>query len=215
MVHLLALTRRGTLSSNTVQHLPTQPSSISGAPLAYEDAGTQAVKRMAKLMPQLSPPHLLPGLLDPVTIDLDRSALTDNDSPCASGKLRKDGRPNHYRGFSRPCDIPKLDYGLPRDFSECVRSRAAATFTDFELILAVPGFGRVTPERQARAVDLDDFAFVIPLDCPTSTPVAAGKRASKKDSLGSGAGAGAAASAGVGPSPRRITSPRTRILPGQ
>jgi hypothetical protein len=183
MVHLLALAFRGTLSSDTVQHRPTQPSSIPGAPLAYEDTGTQVVKRMTKLMPQPLPPCLLPGLLDPVTVDLDRSALTDNDTPCASGKLRKDGPPNHYRGFSRPRDIPNLDYGLPRDFSECVRSRAAATFTNFELILAVPGFERVTPERQARAVDLDGFAFVAPLDYPASTPVAAGKRASKKDLL--------------------------------
>lgn len=199
-------------SSNTVQHLPTQPFGIPRAPLVREDTETQAVKRTTKSMPQLSPPRLLPGLLNPVTIDSDGTTLTNNDCPCASGKLRKGGRPNHYRGFSRPRDIPRLDYDLPGDFGESVRSKAAAAFTDPRPILAVPGFGRVAPERQA--IDLNDFAFVIPLDCATSAPVAARKRASKKGSLGSGSGAGAAALASVGPSPRRITLPRKRILPG-
>jgi hypothetical protein len=198
-------------SSNTVQHLPIQAFGIPRAPLVREDAKTQTVKRTTKSMPQLSPPRLLPGLLDPATIDSDGTALTNNDSPCAPGKLRKGGRPNHYRGFSRPRDIPRLDYDLPGDFGESVRSKAATVFTNPRLILAVPGFGRVAPER--RTIDLDDFAFVIPLNCATSTPVAARKRALKKGLLSSGSGAGAAA-LGVGPSPRRITSPRKRILPG-
>jgi hypothetical protein len=199
-------------SLNIVQHLPTQPFGIPRASLVREDAGMQAVKRTTKSMPQLSPPRLLQGLLDPVTIDSDGTALTNNVSPCASGKLRKGSRPNHYRGFLRPRDIPRLDYDLPGDFGESVRSKAVAAFIDRRPILAVPGCGRVASERQA--IDLGDFAFVIPLDCATSTPVAARKRTSRKDSLGSGSGAGAAALAGVGHSRRRITSLGKRILPG-
>jgi hypothetical protein len=178
-------------SPNTVQHLPKQPFVFPHALLAPEDAETQAVKRTTKSMPQLSPPRLLPGLLDPFTIDSEGTALTDNSSPCAPGKLRKGGRPDYYRGVSRPRDIPRLDYDLPGDFGESVRSRTVAAFTDPRPILAVPGFGRVAPERQA--IDPDDFAFIIPPDCATSTPVAARKQASKRGSLGSGSGPGAAA----------------------
>jgi hypothetical protein len=66
----------------------------------------------------------------------------------------------------------------------------------------VPSFRSVEPERQA-----DAFAFVIPLDCVTSTPVAARKRVLKKVLLGSGGGD----LARVSPSPPR-TSKRKRDL---
>jgi hypothetical protein len=59
--------------------------------------------------------------------------------------------------------------------------KAVTPFTDFA-IAAVPGFGCVVPELQAV------FAFAIPLDCVTSTPLAAGKRVLKKGLPGLGAG---------------------------
>lgn len=51
--------------------------------------------------------------------------------------------------------------------------RGQSTLTDFA-IAAVPGrLWRIGPEWH---VDDDDFAFAIPLDCVTSTPVVARKR---------------------------------------
>jgi hypothetical protein len=114
-----------------------------------------------------SPPRpLLPAI--------DSIEMTDNDdeSPCASIDLRKGRRANDYRNISRPRDIPRLDYGLPGDFGERVQSSEGRRH--FSLILAVPGFGGVSQERQA--LDRDEFAFIVPLDCPTSTPMASRKR---------------------------------------
>jgi hypothetical protein len=52
------------------------------------------------------------------------------------------------------------------------------------LISVDPGSdgGRVTPAGW-EPPDLDEFEFFVPLDCPTSIPVASSKRHSKEDSL--------------------------------
>lgn len=93
----------------------------------------------------------------------------------ADGNLRKGRRPSHR--FSRPREIPRLDYGLREDFGELctIEGRHRIPLTVF---LAVPSVGRIVPERQANHDNgfVDDFAFVIPLDCRTSTPVASRKR---------------------------------------
>ena len=44
------------------------------------------------------------------------------------------------------------------------------------LIFVVTTSGHVAPERHASDPDLDGFAFIIPLDCKTSTPVASRKQ---------------------------------------
>ena len=62
--------------------------------------------------PESSPPPL--GLLDPILIH--EYAALDEDSPCAFGKPDRARRPNHYRAYTRRC-IPRIDYGLPEDFS--------------------------------------------------------------------------------------------------
>jgi len=82
-------------------------------------------------------------------------------SPCRSEMRQDDRYPRQRRVYLRPRDIPKLDYGLPRDF--------------------VPSFGRIGSVRQD--ADPGDFAFVIPLDCPTSTPVASRNRGLKGSSF--------------------------------
>jgi hypothetical protein len=65
----------------------------------------------------LPPPSRLPRLLDPATID---------SVPDGTVQLRKGRRrPDHRRAFSHTHDkrIPKLEYDLPADFSERVRSK--------------------------------------------------------------------------------------------
>ncbi|KAH9005776.1 hypothetical protein EDB86DRAFT_2876017 [Lactarius hatsudake] len=115
-----------------------------------------ALKCNTRATPQSSLPlqRLLPGLLDPIVIR-EREFLVD-DSPCTFSKVKKTRRPNQHR---RPRFIPTLDYGLPEDF--------------------IPGTGRVTTERPDRGLD-DDFAYLIPLDCLTSTPVAISRRLALK-----------------------------------
>ena len=83
--------------------------------------------------------------------------------------------------------------------------RGRLYFTDFA-VGAVPSFGCAAQKRQA--VGMDEFAYVIPLDCLTSTPVAARKRTLKKGLLGSGGGG--TDLAGINPSPPRISSPRRK-----
>jgi hypothetical protein len=59
---------------------------------------------------------------------------------------------------------------------------------------------------------MDEFAYLIPLDCRTSTPVAARKR-TLKGLLGSGGGGKDLAD--INPSPPRISPPRRkRMSPG-
>jgi hypothetical protein len=54
-------------------------------------------------------------------------------------------------------------------------------------IFVVSSFGRAVLEGQGR--DFEDFAFFIPPDCPTSTPVASRMRASRNFSAESGTAA--------------------------
>jgi len=44
------------------------------------------------------------------------------------------------------------------------------------LIFVVTTSGHIAPERHASDPDLDGFAFIIPLDCKTSTPVTSRKQ---------------------------------------
>ena len=57
-----------------------------------------------------------------VAVDSDEMALYEDDSPRAPKKPWKGCRPNRYRVYSSPSDIPKLDYGLPGDFGKRARS---------------------------------------------------------------------------------------------
>jgi len=86
--------------------LPVVPS------LAHKDPVPKDVKHMAKSRLQLPLPRQLLSLLDPVAIDID-------ETPCGPQKpCQWNGRhPNHHR-VSRPHGIPRLDYGLPRDFGK-------------------------------------------------------------------------------------------------
>jgi hypothetical protein len=114
-------------------------------------------------------PRKLPRLLlEPATID---------SPPDGSVQLRKGRRrrPSLRRSFS---PVPRLEYDLPTGFGERVlRSRPSPLCADVFSIGAVPGSGFTTcttPKRQA--IGIDDFAYLIPLDCKTSTPVAARRR---------------------------------------
>ena len=92
---------------------PPLYSRISAVPtMVSEDAKSQPVKCLTK--PTSPLPHLLPGLLEPITIH----ERTPEDSLRVSRGPRKGRAANHYRIYSRPQDIPKLDYGLPEDFGK-------------------------------------------------------------------------------------------------
>jgi len=82
--------------------LPAVPS------LAHKDPVPKDVKRAAKSRLQLPLRRQLPGLLDPVAIDID-------ETPCGPRKPWNGRHPNRHH-VSRPRGIPRLDYGLPRDF---------------------------------------------------------------------------------------------------
>ena len=84
--------------------------------------------------------------------------------------------------------------------------RGRLRFIDFG---AVPGFKCATPKWPA--VGIDDFAYLIPLNCPTSTPAAARKRTSSKFLLGSGGGGTGLSPINV--SPPRISPPRRKRMP--
>ncbi|KAH9043583.1 hypothetical protein EDB84DRAFT_1471687 [Lactarius hengduanensis] len=152
----------------TAQSIPlSEPirmiSSSSSRPLSPSElmpgrgVDAHALKCNTRATPHSPLPRLLPGLLDPIVIR-EREFLVD-DSPCTFSKVKKTRRPNQRR---RPRFIPTLDYGLPEDF--------------------IPGTGRVTTERPDRGLD-DDFAYLIPLDCLTSTPVAISRRLALKRPL--------------------------------
>jgi len=90
-----------------------------------------------------------------------------------------------------------------------VSDRIRLHFTDFA-IGVVPSFNHTAPKRQV--VGMDEFAYLIPLDCLTSTPVAPRKRTLRKGLLGSGGGG--VDLAGINSSPPMITPPRkTRMFP--
>jgi hypothetical protein len=106
------------LNSTQAPPPPTRPSNGSCAAPANDDAISQNVKHTATSRPQSPLPCLLPGLLDPVAISSDEMGFCENDSPCAPQRLRKSRRADHYGYYSRPRDIPRLDYGLPEDFGK-------------------------------------------------------------------------------------------------
>ena len=83
--------------------------------------------------------------------------------------------------------------------------RGRLRFIDFG---AVPGFKCATPKWPA--VGIDDFAYLIPLDCPTSTPTAARKRTLK---VLPGSGGGGTDLSPINFSPPRISSPRRKRMP--
>ncbi|KAI9436992.1 hypothetical protein H4582DRAFT_1961105 [Lactarius indigo] len=138
-------------------HMISSSSSHLVQPPVAQSLMPGALECNTKFTPQSPLPRLLPGLLDPIVIR-EREFLED-DSPCTFSNRKKTRRPNQRRAYSRPRFIPTLDYGLPEDF--------------------IPGTGRVTTERPDRGLD-DDFAYLIPLDCPTSTPVAISRRLALK-----------------------------------
>jgi hypothetical protein len=76
-----------------------------------------------------------------------------------------------------------------------------SSYLSLTLIFVVPTSRRIAPERLDP--ELDDFAFIIPLDCKTSTPVASRKR---KISPNPGAAA-------VNRSPHEIIVPRDKRRP--
>ena len=123
----------------------------------------------------LRPQHYSPPpIFKPVTID----------SASRTVQLRKGGwRPSHRR-VSSHIPIERLEYSLPVDFGTHVYDRGRLHFTDFAIGVLVPSFKTTSPKRQ----DGNElFEFVIPLDCPSSTPVR--QRAfMKKGLLGSGGG---------------------------
>ncbi|KAF8502934.1 hypothetical protein F5888DRAFT_1125764 [Russula emetica] len=149
----------------------SQVSNLPDVSLARKDAKTLAVKRIPKSIPRPPPSRLVPELLDPAFVQPDEVSLDEDDPPWASGEARKVRRPNDYCTSSRPRDTSSPDCFLSGD--------------------SVSSFGRAALEGQ----DHNFEDFFIPPDCPTSTPVASRKRASRKCSAGSGA-----ASASVDPS---------------
>jgi hypothetical protein len=155
-----------------VQPLLKRFYSVPNEPSSREDVEAQAVS--------CTPPELL-DLLD---IGLGQTSLHDDDSPCVRERPGKCRRPNHYRVPSRPRDIRKLDYGLPEGFGEGIRDQESLPMSLTTVILAVPGSdsGHVGLEARARgsSPDLDEFAFIIPLGCRTSTPLASMKQGLKE-----------------------------------
>ena len=91
---------------------PSSPSHTppGSPPMPGGGMGEYALKHTST--PETSPPCL--GLLDPILIR--EYAALDEDSPCAFGKPDRTRRPNHYRAYTRR-RIPRIDYGLPEDFS--------------------------------------------------------------------------------------------------
>ena len=77
------------------------------------------------LSPVSRPLSAFPASVSPVNFSStpDREEVTSSLRQDRGGRLRKGL--NH---LLRPHDIPKLDYGLPRDFGERVRSRAVVAF---------------------------------------------------------------------------------------
>lgn len=160
-------------------------SSVTNASPTFSSHRDVPIRPPHHSLPPLSkiprPPFL--GLLDPVTID---------SVPDGTVQQRKARRYlGHRRRFSHKqgIPVPKLDYDLPADF--------------------IPSsFGCSAPSQQA--IGIDDFAYLIPLDCRTSTPVAARKR-NLKGLLGSGRSWTNLAGINPSPSPPKISSPRKRM----
>jgi hypothetical protein len=171
----------------------SQISNLSGVSFAGKGAKTQVVKRISKSMPRSPPSRLVPELLDQASVQSDEASLDEGDLPCTSGKARKGRGANDNRISSRQRDTSSPDCFLPGDSGEHVHDSGSSPLS-LTSIFVVSSFGRAPPKWQDH--DFEDFVFSIPIDCPTSTPVASRKRASGKCSAGSGA----TASAGVDPS---------------
>jgi hypothetical protein len=110
------------------------PTSHSGAPgvpaMVREDVKSQPVKRFTKSsFPPL--PRLIPGLLDPTTTC--KRTLDEEDCLYVPQRPRNSRLSYFYRIYSRPLDIPKLDYGLPEDFGQCIRLEIVADFADLSI----------------------------------------------------------------------------------
>jgi len=109
---------------NPAQPPLTQPSNVPRSPLVHQDAVSPSAKGIAKsrLRPPTPLPRLLPGFLDPFSINSSEIVLCEDSSPCCSPKPHKGWRrpsgPNHYRVHSRPHEIQKLDYSLPDEFGK-------------------------------------------------------------------------------------------------
>jgi len=119
----------------------------------------------------------IPESPDPFAIVSGQWSLYDDESPCVPARPGKCRRRVH----SRPRDIGKIDYGLPEDFREWFMAESCLQIS-LTMVLAVPGSNsaRLVPNTQDPSPDLDEFAFIIPLDCRTSTPVASRKRGLRK-----------------------------------
>lgn len=121
--------------------------------------------------------NIPPESLDPFAIGSGQKSIYDDESPCVPARSRKYRRRVH----SRPRDIGKIDYDLPEDFSEVFMAESCLQIS-LTIVLAVPGSdrGRLVPKARDPSPGLDEFAFIIPLDCRTSTPVASRKRGLRK-----------------------------------
>jgi hypothetical protein len=102
---------------NPAQPPLTRPSNVPRSPLVHQGAVSLSAKGIAKSLTPL--PRLLPGFLDPFSVNSDEIVLSEDGSPCCSRKLEKGRRrPNHHSVHSRPREIPKLDYSLPDEFGK-------------------------------------------------------------------------------------------------
>ena len=96
---------------------------IPDVSLARKGVTARAVKRISKSIPRPPPSRLEPDLLDQVCIRPDEAGLDEDDSPCASGKVRrgKGHRPDDCRISSRLRDTSSPGCFLPRDAGERVQ----------------------------------------------------------------------------------------------
>lgn len=134
------------------------------------------VEHHLKRSPEPPLPRLLPGLLDPV---LTREHAALNETPCAFPKPNWGRRHKRHRSSVRPY-IPTIDYGFPKDFSAYLLSCLSHSLI-LTLSPSVPDTecGAVEPpdeELDSAWDNWNDFAFLIPLSCPTSTPIAISRR---------------------------------------
>lgn|SRR6266850_5302467 len=77
---------------------------------------------------------LRPGLLDLSTIGSEQEVLREDGSPCVPETSGEGIRPNSRRVYTSPRDIPKLDYGFPKDFGQWVWSSVIAVFCIHSLV---------------------------------------------------------------------------------
>jgi hypothetical protein len=115
------------------------------------------------------------------SLDPNGSLTQDSDGSLrVSRGPRKNRISTYYHVHPRPLDIPKLDYGLPDDFGEFKRLPIVADSADIFDACTVPDTVQIASEGTGSDLEFNDFASIIPLDCPTSTPVASRKRVLEK-----------------------------------